>query len=116
MSWSEARDETVRLWEKIRSSLGSAHPTDLLTDINLICPLCDEAAQERTAQGQPDADACAFCIAYQQAGGCREVCAEISTRIAEKDWDAAWAIADDFIAGLRALDLPVEGGRREGPG
>ncbi len=33
------------------------------------------------------------------------MCAEISTRIAERDWEAARAIADDFINTLKGLKV-----------
>lgn len=106
-TWQEARDRTVQLWSDIRASLGRAHPTDLLTDINLICPLCERAEAEREDLQQPSTDRCAFCIAYSQAGGCRQVCAEISTRVAERDWEAAREIADRFIETLADLELPA---------
>lgn len=84
-------------------------------EINLTCALCDQAALDRQAAAErelnqpPAADNCAFCIAYHQAGGCKEVCAEISTRVAEKDWDAARAIANAFIARLEALEVSGTG-------
>lgn len=110
-SWQEAKDRTLLLWMKIRGDLGRAHPTDLLTDINLICPLCEKASEERSEQLVGETDLCSFCIAYLQVGGCREVCNEISARVAERDWDAARDLADRFIETLRSLELPPDGGR-----
>lgn len=107
-NWAESRAETVRQWRGIRDALGEAHPTDLLSEINLICSLCTSAIERRDAGEAPDSDKCAYCIAYHQMGGCRQVCAEISTRIAERDWEAARNIAEDFIGKLESLEIPSE--------
>lgn len=74
----------------------------------MICPLCEQAETDRAVKGQPNSDRCTFCLAYDQFGGCREVCAEISTKVAERDWQAACALADAFIERLRGMELPPE--------
>lgn len=103
-TWQEAKDDTIRLWLKVRHSLGSANDLELLNNINLICALCTRATEDRIEAGaDPETGMCDYCPVYEQFGGCRDVCAEISDRVAAKDWDGARELADRFIADLRHL-------------
>ena len=113
MDWQHAKDQTIQLWLQVRRSIGRAHQVDLLTDINLICPLCEQAMVDRSEAGaSPSTSKCEYCPGYKQFGGCKEVCAEISTKIAERDWKSACEIADEFIDRLRRLRLPDEDAAR----
>lgn len=104
MTWNEARDTTLHQWLAIRESLPSDDPVALLTEINVVCDLCQRAGQ--AAGG--DLDRCQYCIFYQQLGGCREVNAQMSEGVVAKDWERVRSLVDAFIANLRRLEVPPE--------
>lgn len=104
MEWREARDTTVAMWRDIRASIGTAHPTDLLTEINVVCDLCAKAAEE-----SPETARCSYCVAYQQFGGCHGASRMMGEAVVQRDWDRVRELVDGFIARLEDLRLPPEG-------
>ena len=102
MNWQEATTNTLDLWGKIRTSIGTAEPLDLLVEINALCDLCELANSE--AAGNPER--CRYCPAYEQFGGCREVSAHLSELVMEKDWGKLASEADEFIARLEQMEVP----------
>ena len=46
MNWTEAIDSTVRQWNQIRSSIGTASEVELLTEINAVCDLCAKSLND----------------------------------------------------------------------
>jgi hypothetical protein len=104
MDWEEARSRMLTRWHGIRDAIGTAHPLDLLVEINVVNEFCGKAKEEA---GSPWAF-CDYCPFYHQFGGCREVSARMGERAAAKDWEALTALVDEFIAHLEALKVPPE--------
>jgi hypothetical protein len=104
MKWQEARDQTLDMWRDIRASIGTADPVDLLTEINVVCSLC-EKAQEEAAGEIPK---CRYCLASQQFGGCHGISSEMSLRVAERDWERLRELVDEFVVRLQNLDLDAQ--------
>lgn len=102
MSWEEARDRELARWFAIRDAIGVTEPVKLLTEINATGTLCDKAKGE-TGESINYCDRCLF---YQQFGGCREVSGRMSERVTESDWKGLRSLVDEFIAHLRALEIP----------
>lgn len=102
MNWQEAKDSTLDLWGRIRSSIGTAESVELLTEINAICDLCEVADTE--AHGDPDR--CHFCPAYEQFGGCREVSARLSELVVDQQWEELTRTMDEFITTLEGMEVP----------
>jgi hypothetical protein len=104
MNWEDARDRTLTHWSALRDAIGTADPLDLLVEINVIDALCDKS---REVAGEPFGY-CSCCLFYQQFGGCREVSSRMSDRAAARDWEGLKALVDEFIAHLKALQIPAE--------
>ena len=104
MDWQEARDGTLEVWRRIHDAIGTAEELDLLTEINAVCDLCEVATSE--AAGRPDR--CGYCLAFQQAGGCRSASLAMSEMVVDKDWDGLRGLVAEFISTLEAVDLPAE--------
>lgn len=102
MDWQEARDRTLAQWRELRDSIDARDGVQLLTDINAICGLCDKALED--ADGATPK--CDFCIAAEQFGGCRAINAEMSLKVAEKDWDGLRQLVDHYIDSVRKLEIP----------
>lgn len=102
MSWEEARNRELARWLSIREGIGVTEPVKLLTEINVTSTLC-EKAKEGAGESLNYCDRCLF---YQQFGGCREVSGRMSERVSESDWKGLRALVDEFIAHLRALEIP----------
>jgi hypothetical protein len=113
MNWEEARGLMLVRWNAIRDAIGSAHPLDLMVEINVVNEFCGRAKEEA---GSPWAY-CDFCPFYHQFGGCREVSAQMSDRAAARDWEGLTTLVDEFISHLHAVKVPPEEPlpRREGP-
>jgi len=105
MTWQEARDQTLELWQKIRAMIDTPDELDLLTEVNAICALCDAANEQEPR----DLSRCERCLAFQQFGGCQQINLEMSERIVEKDWPALRELVDRFIHNLESLEMPAEG-------
>jgi hypothetical protein len=103
MDWKEAKDNTIRMWTQVRDSISEgADVVELLIELNAVTDLCEKSHQEAAGEwGQ-----CAFCLAYQQMGGCQEVSGQVSDCIAAKEWEQARMLADEFIERLKAVELP----------
>jgi hypothetical protein len=102
VDWTAARDGTLELWLKIRTMIDQPDELELLTEINVICDLCDVAqAAAPQVHGR-----CERCLAYQQFGGCSGINAEMSERVVAKDWQGLRVLVDRFIENLRNLELP----------
>lgn len=102
MSWEDARNRELARWSAIRDAIGIAEPLELLTEINATGTLCDKAKGE----AGESLTYCDRCLFYQQFGGCREVSGRMSERASENDWKGLRALVDEFIAHLRALEIP----------
>lgn len=103
MNWTEAIDGTVRQWNHIRDSIGTASEVEMLTEINAVCDLC--AKSEEEAGG--GIGRCEKCLFYQQFGGCRELSAHMSEAVIAKDWNRLRRLIDETIRGMRSLVLPT---------
>ena len=103
MNWTEAIDGTVRQWNQIRNSIGTASEVELLTEINTVCDLCAKSEEEAGS----GIGRCEKCLFYQQFGGCRELSARMSLAVVEKDWDRLRHLVDETVRGMRSLNLPV---------
>lgn len=103
MTWKEARDREIAHWSTVRDAIGVAAPVDLLADINAADAFCEKAREEAC---EP-VHSCDCCLFYHQFGGCREVSARMSERVAERDWEGLRALVDEFIAQLRELEVPA---------
>ncbi|MFQ5526103.1 MAG: hypothetical protein ACE5GX_07540 [Thermoanaerobaculia bacterium] len=103
-TWQTARDETLKLWFKIRSMADEPDEIALLTEINALCALCEAA----NAEGPKTLTCCERCLAFQQFGGCRGVNLEMSIRVVDRDWDGLRELVDLFIDHLKNLELPAE--------
>lgn len=101
MEWNEAKSNTLDTWGRIRRAVDKKDELELLTEINAICDLCVAAKQDAGEGNEP----CPHCPAYEQFGGCRQVNAEMSALVVEKDWDGLRQAVDDFIADLRDMDV-----------
>lgn len=102
LDWVAARDGTLELWLGIRDLIDHPDELELLTQINVICDLCD-AAQAAAPQVH---GRCERCLAYQQFGGCAGINAEMSERVVAKDWEGLRVLVDRFIENLRNLEIP----------
>lgn len=100
MEWSEAKERTLGSWRRLRDSIGTADELELLVQINAICELCEKAREEAGGRFPK----CDYCLASRQFGGCRGINAEMSDRVAAKDWDRLRDLVDEFIAALLELD------------
>ena len=106
MNWEEAKTGTITQWEAIRDSIGVSDEVTLLTDINAVSDLCQLAKGE--AVQHDDLVKCHFCPAYEQFGGCKQVCGELSDLAVRKDFDAMRDMIQSFIDRLQTLDPPPE--------
>lgn len=106
MNWEEAKSRTIAQWEGIRDSIGKVDEVTLLTDINAVSDLCQLAKTEAFEHG--DIVKCHFCPAYEQFGGCKEVCGELSDLVARKEWDEMREMIQGFIDTLRTMKPPAE--------
>ena len=104
MNWQEAKQSTLSLWRRIQDSVGKADPVTLLTEINAISDLCALAKEE--AEATHDVVKCHYCPAYQQFGGCREVSAELSELVAQRDWAELRLRIEGFIHQLEQMEAP----------
>jgi len=106
MTWEEARKNMIATWLGIREDLTAEdlEPLDLLSRINALNDFCQKAKE---ASGQSWGH-CPNCMAYQQFGGCKEVSAEMSDRVAARDWEGLKTLVDGFIHNLETLVLPPE--------
>ena len=102
MNWEEARNRELAHWSAVRDAISTAAPVELLTEINAADAFCDKAREETDGP----IDYCARCLFYQQFGGCREASGRMSERVAARDWDGLRVLVDEFIAHLRAFDVP----------
>ena len=103
MNWTEAIDGTVRQWNHIRDSIGTASEVELLTEINAVCDLCAKSEEEAGS----GIGRCEKCLFYQQYGGCRELSAHMSEAVIAKDWNRLRRLIDETIRGMRSLVLPT---------
>lgn len=103
MSWEEARNRELAHWSAIRDAIDTASPVELLIEINTAAAFCEKAREEACGS----ADLCTRCLLYQQFGGCREVGARMSEQVAARDWEGLWAMVDEVIARLHALEVPA---------
>jgi hypothetical protein len=112
MDWQEARTRMLARWGAIRDAIGTAHPLDLMVEINVVNEFCGKAKEE---SGSPWAF-CDYCPFYHQFGGCREVSARMSESAAARDWEGLRGQVEEFIAHLVALRVPPEEARPSAPG
>ena len=103
MNWTEAIDGTVRQWNDIRNSIGTASEVELLTEINAVCDLCTKSE----AEAGSGIDRCQHCLFYQQQGGCRELSARMSEAVIGKDWNQLRRLIDETLRGMKSLQLPA---------
>ena len=108
MDWEEARNGTLREWERIRASIGRAEEVALLADINAVCDLCRVASEEAGEGG----DRCASCLGFEQFGGCQEANLAMSELVVAKDWDGLRGLVDNFIEALTNLETGSDAGDR----
>ena len=106
MNWEEAKRNTIEVWSSIRDSIGTADELELLTEINSIDDLCVLSRNEASEHG--DNVKCHFCPAYQQFGGCKAVCGELSELVTRKEWDAMRGIVQNFIDTIETMELPAD--------
>jgi hypothetical protein len=104
MNWQEAKESTLRLWQSIYDSVGTADPVQLLTEINAIGDLCSLAKEE--AETQHELAKCNYCPAFQQFGGCREVSGILSELVAERKWEELRANIRQFMRQLERMEAP----------
>jgi hypothetical protein len=102
MDWEDSRARMLTRWHAIRDAIGSAHPLDLLVEINVVNEFCSKAREQA---GSPWSY-CEYCPFYHQFGGCREVAARMGERAAGKDWEGLAVLVDEFISHLETLQLP----------
>jgi len=111
MDWNQALRTTIRQWQVIRDSIGSAHEIELLTEINAVCDLCEKARDESCAETGAPFDRCQYCRAFQQFGGCQEISARMSEAVVEKDWPRLRSLVDETVRALTATaQLPGSAG------
>lgn len=103
MNWQEAKTNTLNVWLSIRDAIGEAESLDLLVEINAICDLCELAKQEADGQW----GRCQYCPAYQQFGGCQQVCARLSEMVVDQKWDELNDEVESFIEKLSAMEVPT---------
>jgi hypothetical protein len=104
MDWTEAREQTLDRWRRIRDAVGKAHPADLIAEVNSICGLCSRARSDAALEG--DFHTCHYCVAYYQLGGCSATDLQMTEALSRRDWDRARAVATQAIADLEGLELP----------
>lgn len=110
MDWNQAMRSTIRQWEAIRDSIGSAHEIELLTEINAVCDLCEKARTEACAETGAPFDRCQYCLAFQRFGGCQEISARMSEAVVEKDWPRLRHLVDETLHALTASQFPGSAG------
>lgn len=108
MTWTEARDGTLKYWITIRDAVGVMDAIELLAEVNAVNDLCEISRDAAADSGNPF-DRCSYCLFYQQFGGCQAFSAELSERIVDHDWDKVRSMIDDMIAKLYRLQVPNEG-------
>lgn len=106
MTWPEALDDTIALWERIRSAIGSADELQLLTDIHAVCALCETADSEAQAVG---GRRCDHCLYLQQWGGCQAIGGLMSEKVVARDWVGLRSLVDGFIDQLRGTVAAARG-------
>lgn len=110
MDWNQALRSTIKQWEAIRDSIGTAHEIELLTEINAVCDLCEKAREESCAETGFFYDRCRYCIAFQQFGGCQEISARMSQAVVEKDWPRLRNLVDETLHALTTTNPPETAG------
>jgi hypothetical protein len=109
MDWNQALRSTIRQWEAIRDSIGSASDVELLTEINAVSDLCEKAREESIAETGAPFDRCQYCIAFQQFGGCQEISARMSEAVVEKNWPRLRQLVDETLRALKTTTVQPAG-------
>jgi hypothetical protein len=102
MTWQESQKNTLRTWHAIRDAIGTAHPLDLLVEMNVVMDLCEKAEEEAGGHW----NRCEHCLLQQQHGNCREISARMSELAASREWDELRRLVEEFIRRLEFLQLP----------
>lgn len=102
MDWREAKQSTIQLWRRILDSVGDADEVELLAEINAACALCEAAHEEAAGRH----DRCAYCLASQQFGSCKQINFEMSERVVERDWPGLRDLILRYLADLESMETP----------